>query len=173
MSRIEFFITARSSTGFPCAGCSLKVAVMLSGMPTLTGTDLFACEAEGSGTVTKTVVTDAGGRASVEVWGGGCGCLRVDWTVDATSCGGPYVLCSGSMEICVKSPDITGDGNVNYFDTFRFLTCLSTATGYCCDLNCDGVVNFFDTFQYLPHLSAGCSCSGSTLPSGSCTLMCY
>ncbi len=47
------------------------------------------------------------------------------------------------------------DGNVNFFDTFRYLPQLSAGSGWSGDFTCDGNVNFFDTFQYLPALSGG------------------
>jgi hypothetical protein len=72
----------------------------------------------------------------------------------------------------VKSPDLTGDGSVNFWDTFQLLPCLASATGYCCDFDCASIVNFWDTFQYLPHLTGAHTCSGVSLAGAGCTITC-
>ena len=60
----------------------------------------------------------------------------------------------------VRSPDLNGDGSVNFADTFLFVSYLAAATGYCGNLNGDpyNLVNFWDTSKLLPFLSAATSC---------------
>ena len=60
----------------------------------------------------------------------------------------------------MRSPDFTGDGKVNYFDTFQYLLYLNPGTGYCGNLNGDPSddVNFFDTSKYLIHLAEQAEC---------------
>jgi hypothetical protein len=172
-SRIVIRVRALGAAGAPCAGCPLVVTAMFRGMPILPATNLWVCGAVG-GVLTTTVVTDAIGEAQVEITGGGCGCLVVDYSVNAAACGGPAVLCSGSSRFCVKSPDFTGNGIVNFADTARYLPMLAAGFGYCGDFNCNGVVNFADTAQYLPHLFAAHACTfGSIVPIATdCTLPC-
>jgi hypothetical protein len=60
----------------------------------------------------------------------------------------------------VRSPDLTGNGVVNFQDTNLFLILLQAASGYCGNLSGDAgnVVNFLDTAKYLPALIAGAQC---------------
>jgi hypothetical protein len=173
LSRIVIRVRALGAAGAPCAGCPLTITARFRGRPTLTGTNLWVCGAVAS-VLTATVTTDANGVAVLPITGGGCGCLIVDYIVDATACGGPPVLCSGTAPFCVKSPDITGNGIVNFQDTFRYAPMLAAGFGYCGDFNCNGAVNFADTFQYAPHLAAVHACTfGSTVTiSTDCTLPC-
>ena len=70
------------------------------------------------------------------------------------------VVCIEPSPAPLAPSGVNGDGVVNYFDTFLYIPMLSTATGYCGNLNGsgDGVVNFFDTAKYLPYLANGVQC---------------
>ncbi|MBN1826970.1 MAG: hypothetical protein JW958_11965 [Candidatus Eisenbacteria bacterium] len=120
------------------------------------------------GTQTVTQATDANGVTSFTLTGGGAGAMILDYTVTA-ECADPEVeLCAGSDTLCVKSVDFNGTGNVNFFDTFKYLPQLNSTTGYTGDMAAcaaTNVVNFFDTFKYLPALNSVAAC-----PSGSWTL---
>jgi len=84
---------------------------------------------------------------------GGCGTVAVTAEVQS------FPLTSGDVAN-VRSPDFTGDGVVNYFDTFHYLPMLNAATGYCGNLDNDpsGVVNFFDTSIFLSALVVAATC---------------
>lgn len=172
LSTIRIRVIARGSSGLPCAGCDLTIRVVVEGEPTLTANQLWTCgfPAPG-GTASFVVTTDAVGQAILDISGGGCGCLKVSYWVEASSCGGT-LLCQGTENFCLKSPDMNGDGTINFFDTFQYLPQLTAGQGYCADFNCDGSVNFFDTFQYLPHLSGGHACPGSPVPIVPCGALC-
>lgn len=162
LSRIVLRVKAVGTAGVPCVGCPLTAVFRFRGVPRLTGANLWICGAVAN-TLTLTAITDAAGEAVFSFTGGGCGCLIVDYVVDATACGGPPVLCNGTDQFCVKSPDINGNGIVNFQDTIRYLPMLSAGTGYCGDFNCNGVVNFADTALYAPHLAGAHACTfGST-----------
>lgn len=171
MSRIALRVTALGASGLPCAGCDLNIRVLFDGMAYNTANQIWVCGADPGGFADFTVTTDAAGEATVEITGGGCGCIHMQYWVESFSCGGT-MLCQGEERFCLRSPDITGDGTVNFFDTFQFLPQLSTGQGYCADYNCDNTVNFFDTFQFLPHLSGGHTCVGNPIPIVPCTIPC-
>ncbi len=162
MSKFEIYIQLRDASNNLCVNTNARIVVNLSGIPATAGNALFGCGFDNVGFQDWAVTTDANGEARIEFWGGGCGCLNVNWQVFSSGA----ITCSGFGSFCVKSPDLTGDGKINFFDTFQFLPCLQTSTGYCCDFNCDNTVNFFDVFQYLPHLSGAHSCPGNIIPIG-------
>ncbi len=161
MSYFEISIEALDATGLPCTFTDIRVIVRMGGTPSVAGNRLFGCGFNAAGERFFSLTTDAFGMATAQFWGGGCGCLTVGYEAMAMT---GVVFCSGVDNFCVKSPDFTGDGNVNFFDTFQYLPCLGGSYNDCCDLNCDGTVSFFDTFQYLPHLTMAHSCLGSILP---------
>ena len=117
------------------------------------------------GTATVTQTTDANGVTNFSLVGGGSGAIVLDYTVTA-ECADPEVeLCANSDTLCAKSVDYNGTGNVNFFDTFKYLPALNTGTGYSADMaacNTSNIVNFFDTFKYLPALNTGAACSGGS-----------
>jgi hypothetical protein len=93
--------------------------------------------------------------------GGGAGTIMFDWSVTAECADPEVLLCAESDTLCTKSFDFNGSGNVNFFDTFKYLPCLNSGVGYYCDFaqcNATNFVNFFDTFQYLPHLNGSHTC---------------
>ncbi len=120
------------------------------------GTNGWLC-----GTGSATALTDANGTARFYVVGGGAGQLELTWSVTA-ECADPEVeLCAQVDTLCVKSTDFNGSGNINFFDTFKYLPQLSSGSGWSGNMNCASpAVNFFDTFRYLPDLSAGSACAG-------------
>jgi hypothetical protein len=51
--------------------------------------------------------------------------------------------------------DLTGDGNLNFFDVGAFLSAFN-AMDLIADFNGDGSFNFFDVTDYLQAFNAGC-----------------
>jgi hypothetical protein len=113
------------------------------------------------GSATQTGQTDANGAVSFNLSGGGAGAVMLDWTVTA-QCADPEVeLCANSDTLCAKSYDFNGSGNINFFDTFKYLPELNSGIGYSSDFaqcSTSNIVNFFDTFKYLPRLNNGDAC---------------
>jgi hypothetical protein len=62
-------------------------------------------------------------------------------------------LDSVSLSDCLA--DLTGDGNLNFFDISAFLTAFN-ANDPIADFNNDGVYNFFDVSAFLAAYSTGC-----------------
>ncbi len=169
MSFFELEVEILDGSSIPCGGLDLRIVIRLAGRASIAGNDMFGCGFDAAGERLYNVTTNALGQATIQFSGGGCGCLEIGYVVEAA----PVTVCTGFITTCVKSPDLNGDGTINFFDTFQFLPCLGTGLGYCCDFTCDGAVNFFDVFQYLPHLSGGHSCLGNMLPLGtSCSASC-
>jgi len=127
------------------------------------------------GDLTRYGVTDPNGVVAWELNGGGTGMIAFNWTVNLLCCD-PLHWVDGSDTLCVKSYDLTGDGKVNFFDTFRFIPMLANGYGWAGDYaQCTPMhtVNFFDTFEFLPPLQTGETCSGVTMPEdgfGDCSL---
>lgn len=165
LSLITLTVQVFDTSALPCPGCPVTVEFRFLGDPDLPGCDLFICGATAPGFLTLSGITDAAGEVTFTVTGGGCGCLEMNWLAFA----GGTIICQGADRFCVKSPDMTGDGTVNFLDTFKYLPQLFTAQGYCGDLNCDNTVNFFDTFTYLPHLFGAHSCPGDNVVPTTCT----
>ncbi|MBN1824673.1 MAG: hypothetical protein JW958_00320 [Candidatus Eisenbacteria bacterium] len=98
--------------------------------------------------------TDAEGEAIIEIRRvGGCGTITLNVEV-----AGIPIQHRASAEIV--SPDINGDGAVNYQDTFLYIGYLTVGSGWCGNLSRDsaGVVSFNDTMKFLPFLASGASC---------------
>lgn len=161
MSYFELEVYVDDGTGSPCAFTDIRVIIRMGGTPAVPGNDLYGCGFNAAGERFYSLTTDVNGKAYAQFWGGGCGCLFVGYTVESIT---GVTICGGQDNFCVKSPDMNGDGIVQFLDTFQFLPCLGTSFSPCCDFNCDGTVTFIDTFQFLPHLSGGHQCVGSTLP---------
>ncbi len=158
-------VTVRNALGGALDTCAVRLDLSATADPDpIVGANIGICGST-AGALTLFDTTDANGAAEFKITGGGCGRLELQWTATAL-CAIPEVeLCSDTTQVCVKSPDFTGDLTVNFFDTFKYLPQLSSGSGYCGDLNCSaGVVNFFDTFKYLPALSSGASCTGAIVP---------
>lgn len=158
-------VTVRNGLDNPLNLCAVRLDVTAQADPNASvGENIGMCGSVG-GAITFYDTTDANGAVEFCMTGGGCGALELTWTATAL-CASPEVqLCTGVENLCVKSPEFTGNLNVDFFDTFEFLPMLGAGTGYCGDMNCDGgTVNFFDTFIYLPALGGPANCSGNILP---------
>ena len=53
------------------------------------------------------------------------------------------------------TPDLTGDGQLNFFDVSAFLSAFSNMDA-AADFNGDGQFNFFDVSAFLTAFAAGC-----------------
>ncbi len=149
--------------GNPCVNTTVMVNFRFTGEPTVTANNLWVCGTT-NGMVTLFGVTDALGEVTFTFTGGGCGCLMMDFNAWV----GPAFVCQTQAQFCVKSPDMNGNGTINFQDTFQYLPQLNAGTGWCADFNCSNSVNFLDTFQYLPHLNGAHSCPGSVIPITPC-----
>lgn len=148
-------------TGAPFPGCELRLEI--SGW--FQSDFVTGMEAHGvvCGPAARTATTDANGTVEFEITGGGCGVAGLHWTLSALCVDPPMILYEGEDTLCVKSYDMDGSGDIDFFDTFKYLPGLVGALGYCCDFaQCSSLhaCNFFDTFKYLPHLTALEDCTG-------------
>ena len=154
-STMTIVVTARDENGDPVIGVPAgDVVVSLAGVSSLGQGFHFCASGSNAATFYSTAPTDGSGQTTILVSEvGGCGTVTLSAVVSTVS------LTNGAVTN-VRSPDFNGDGIVNYFDTFLYIPMLSTATGYCGNLNGsgDGVVNFFDTAKYLPYLANGVQC---------------
>lgn len=160
-------VTVRNALDNPLASCAVRLDVTAQADPnSVVAANIGLCGSTG-GAATFYDTTDANGAVEFCMTGGGCGALELSWTATAL-CASPEVeLCSNVEALCVKSPDMTGDLQVQFADTFKYLPQLSAGSGYCGDFTCDGAITFVDNFVYLPPLANGASCSGNTLPTAS------
>lgn len=154
---ITIRVTVRNCLNAPLAGCPVRLDLGAIGDPQ---NELGTAAMMIVGAASRLDTSDANGAVSYVITGGGCGRLQLNWTATAT-CATPEVqLCSNSTTYCVKSPDMNGNGTINFQDTFKYTPQLSAGVGYCADFNCNGLVNFQDTFTYTPHLSHGGTYAG-------------
>ena len=154
-SVMTIVVTVRNEQNNPVAGIPAgDIAVLAEGVSSL-GRGFHFCAGDGETAVFySTAPTDGSGETTILVReAGGCGVVTLSATVSGID------LTAGAVAN-VRSPDINGDGVVNYFDTFLYIPMLNAATGWCGNLNGsgDGVVNFFDTAKYLPSLANGVHC---------------
>jgi hypothetical protein len=157
---ITIRVTVRNCLNSPLAGCPVRLDISATGD---TQNELATAALMIVGAASRLDTSDANGAVSYDITGGGCGRFQLNWTATAT-CATPEVqLCSNSTVYCVKSPDLNGNGGVNFLDTFKYAPQLSAGIGYCGDFNCNGAVNFLDTFVYAPHLSHGGTYAGFTM----------
>lgn len=154
-STMTIVVTVRNGSGDPMVGIPAgDVSVVLRGVSSL-GEGMHFCESgEDTLFLLSAEATDASGEVGFTVNEmGGCGAV----TIEAAAQG---VTITGTAVSNVRSPDITGDGVVNFLDTFYYISMLNAATGYCgnFDGSADGVVNFLDTSKYLPALAGAVKC---------------
>lgn len=150
-------ITILDSFGVPIEGVvpdSVQLSIILNDylLWDTTGVDNLACLSETSLAVYRPLVpTNASGLTSVRVNRlGGCGTIKA--VVSALD------LVSDTLSVDYNSVDLNGDGQVDFFDVFRYLPMLNSASGWCGDFTHDGVVNFLDTFKFLPAQNDGQNC---------------
>jgi hypothetical protein len=154
-STMTVTVTVRNGSGNPIPGIPAGDVIVSGTGVSLNGRAMIFC-ATGAATAqfASTQATNASGQVSFAVTQmGGCG--DVTWTATVQG-----VSLAGSAVATVRSPDLTGNGVVNFQDTNLFLILLQAASGYCGNLSGDAgnVVNFLDTAKYLPALIAGAQC---------------
>ena len=154
-STMTIVVTAKNGSGDPIPDIPAgEVIVDLAGTSSLGESFLFCESGSDLLQLVSTVPTDAGGQVTFTVTNvSGCGSVDVTAAVQG-------VALIGSDVANVRSSDITGDGVVNYFDTYYYIPMLNAATGDCGNFNgsVDGVVNFLDTVKYLPALANSITC---------------
>jgi hypothetical protein len=99
---------------------------------------------------------DIGGQEVLHFWSN-VG-IRKTWQDIADSGNGLNAPRSIIIErdIGINCPaDLTGDGQIDFFDVSTFLTLFSIGHADA-DWNDDGVINFFDVMAYLADFAAGC-----------------
>ncbi len=90
----------------------------------------------------------------------------ISWTPDAADAGDYYYTClvlshaGMTGKIVIAAPpacpaDLTGDGDLNFFDVSAFLGAFSTMDPSA-DFTGDGMYNFFDVSAFLAAFTAGC-----------------
>lgn len=79
----------------------------------------------------------------------------VDTSDNELSTGNNSIADTDTITVIECLPDLTGDGQINFFDVSAFLAAFNnmTATG---DWNNDGQWNFFDVSAFLAAFTAGC-----------------
>jgi hypothetical protein len=161
--KVVIRVTVRNCLNNPLANCPVRLDLAATGDPQ---NELGTASMMIVGAASRLDTSDVNGACSYEIWGGGCGRFRLNWTATAT-CATPEVqLCTQQTTYCAKSPDMNGNGTVNFQDTNKYLPQLLSGTGYCGDFNCNGSVNFQDTNVYLPHLLHGGTYTGFTMTAG-------
>jgi len=154
-STLTIVVTARDGSGDPLAGIPAgEVSVHIEGVSSL-GQSIHFCGSGGSALdLVSTAATDAQGRATFTVTeAGGCGTLTITAVAEGVSL-------TNAETAHMRSPDFSGDGVVDFYDTFEYLPLLNAGTGYCGNLDGDPLdeVIFYDTFKYLPFLSGNATC---------------
>ncbi|MBN1825457.1 MAG: T9SS type A sorting domain-containing protein [Candidatus Eisenbacteria bacterium] len=149
---IRVTVTVHGELGDPIAGVPAdSIRILLSYDPF--DTQIHVCAGD---TLNPASDTDSLGRAWIDVSAiGGCGYIFAT----ATVCGRAI---NDTDTVLINSPDINGDGTVDYFDTFKYQMLLSAGTGWCGDfehVQTPGTVTYFDTFKYSPHVT--CTCPGN------------
>jgi len=160
---INIRVTVRNCLNNPLPNCPVRLDLSAIGDPQ---NELGTVNMMIVGAASRLDTSDANGACHYVITGGGCGRFQLTWTATAT-CATPEVqLCQNVNTYCVKSPDMNGNGTVNYADTFKYIPQLNSGSGYCGDFNCNGGVNYTDTFVYAPHLNHGGSYPGFTMTAG-------
>lgn len=98
--------------------------------------------------------TDSAGRATFVIEHfGGCGTVALQALV------GGVAIANGETAN-ILSPDLNGDGVVNFLDAFLFTAYLRSGTGSCGNLDRDpqGIVNFSDTAIFVRYFAAQNAC---------------
>jgi len=155
-SVLDVAIILRDDNDAPIPGIHpSSISVTLVGTPSYSDTAISFIFCPGPDTMTyyASDPTDENGTTVISTpYVGGCGTI----TIESVDVGRTQFT---SPESCiVKSPDMNGDGTVNFLDTHIYLPDLYSGLGFCGDFNYSGNVNFFDTFLYMAHLSLGCHC---------------
>ncbi|MFH1679107.1 MAG: C25 family cysteine peptidase [Candidatus Eisenbacteria bacterium] len=154
-STLRIVVTARDAEGRGIPGIQAgAVAVHASGVSSI-GKSMIFCETGlPLASYFSAEPTDGDGRAVLEVRRvGGCGSVALSADVNGVSL-------MGSAAVIVRSPDLNGDGFVNFQDVFLYAPYLNAGTGHCGNLNGDSgeAVNFSDTVVFIPFLVEQSSC---------------
>jgi len=154
-STLLITVTARDPEGNPIPGIPPEDIVVTAVGVSHNGESMHFCS---SGLPQATFVpaspTDSAGSCTIAVAEvGGCGSITITAEIQG-------IALSGNAVSEVRSPDLSGDGAVNFTDTFLFVSYLSATTGYCGNLSGDpgGRVDFWDTIKFLPFLSGAAAC---------------
>ncbi|MFH1680978.1 MAG: hypothetical protein ABIH26_10080 [Candidatus Eisenbacteria bacterium] len=179
-------VTLRGAENEPCPECSLEVVGLFQGIPKNPPWTLSRSERAYVSWIEDTqvkrdtidtlgpvpVITGDDGAVLVEFSGGGCGCVGFSGYAVVTGAGGFVLVPAEGVEMCVKSPDINGNGIVNFLDTFIYAPILHVGgSDYWADYNCNGVVNFVDTFTYAAGL-VRVGIPGEVIGEGPCSPFC-
>lgn len=148
-------VTVRNGSGDPVPGVPAGEVVVDAVGVSSNGRDFYFCSsASNTEQFVSTDPTDANGETTITVGEvGGCGTISL-----TTSAQGVPLIAQPTVN--VRSPDINGDGQVQFYDTFIYIQMLSEASGDCGNLNwsADGTVDFNDTIKYLQHLGTFAKC---------------
>jgi hypothetical protein len=154
-SVLTITVTVRDGTGTPLQGIPAgAVVVDAAGLSSLGGDITFCNGTPNAAQFVSTAPTDVNGQTVITVTNvGGCGSI----TLTAEVQGVPLV---DNAVANVRSPDMNGDGIVQFLDSILFAQQLGVSFGYCANLNGDpaDLVDFSDTIKFLPHLAATTQC---------------
>ena len=130
------------------------VALHASGVSSIGHGIHFCSSGLNTATFLSEKATDPEGRVVFDLSeAGGCGAIQFTATADGIALADS---CSAEM----RSPDLNGNGLVNFEDLFLFLGLLNAGIGECGNFDGDpaGIVNFFDTSRFLIFYSESSSC---------------
>jgi hypothetical protein len=147
--------TVRDERGNPMPGVPAGEVVLYAAAASALGQGMrFCATAMPQAVFPSSAPTDSAGRATFTVEHfGGCGTIALGAEV-----GGVAIL---NVEVAnVLSPDLNGDGVVNFQDAFLFTAYLRSGTGSCGNLDRDpqGIVNFSDTAIFVRYFAAQNAC---------------
>ncbi len=153
-SVLTFTVTALDAAGSPIAGIPAGDVVVDLTVNSTPSQVLFCGQPANTGSFVSATPTDGAGQTTITVTNaGGCGSITAQATISGT-------VINNTAAFVFRSPDFTGDGKIDFFDTFQYLPELNAGTGNCGNLDNDpsGFVIFTDTVKYLAHLAGAHMC---------------